>query len=172
MKKKLPIRVVVVLLCAAMLCGVPAHAAETRASERIDLSASTIEKTSSGYLLAYFMVQANDVMDVIGATSVEIQRYSLFNWVTEYTFTSEDIPELLTTMIGGTVLGCAIRRCFRTAHTALWRISTQKTPGGQVRSGCPAVRRPDGSSVLPPASFTWRGAAPAAPPSVKEARIS
>ena len=97
MKKKLPIRVVVVLLCAAMLCGVPAHAAETRASERIDLSASTIEKTSSGYLLAYFMVQANDVMDVIGATSVEIQRYSLFNWVTEYTFTSEDIPELLTT---------------------------------------------------------------------------
>ncbi len=100
MKKKLPVQVVVVLLCAAMLCGIPAHAAETRASERIDLSACTIGKSDSGKLNAYFMVQANGVMDVIGATSVEIQRYSLFNWVTEYTFTSEDIPELLTTNHG------------------------------------------------------------------------
>lgn len=97
MKKKLPIRVVVVLLCAAMLCGIPAHAAETRASERIDISMCTIGKTSDGRLSTYFMVQAPKDMDVIGATSVEIQRYSLFNWVTEYTFTSEDIPELLIT---------------------------------------------------------------------------
>lgn len=97
MKKKLPVRVVLVLLCAAMLCGVPAYAAETRASERIDLSACTIDKTSDGNLSLYFMVQANDLMDVIGATSVEIQRYTFTGWVTEYTFTTNEFPELLRT---------------------------------------------------------------------------
>lgn len=97
MRKKLPIRVITVLLCAAMLWGIPAYAAETRASERIDLSGCTIGKTSDGRLCAYFMVQANDLMDVIGATSVEIQRHNIFGWVTEYTFTSDDYPVLLTT---------------------------------------------------------------------------
>lgn len=100
MKKKLPIRVISVLLCAAMLWGVPAYAAEnaeTRASERIDLSACIIGKTDDGRLCTYFMVRANDLMDVIGATSVEIQRHNIFGWVTEYTFTSDDYPGLLTT---------------------------------------------------------------------------
>lgn len=100
MRKKLPIRVISVLLCAAMLWGVPAYAAEnadTRASERIDLSACIIGKTDDGRLCAYFMVQANDLMDVIGATSVEIQRHNIFGWVTEYTFTSDDYPVLLAT---------------------------------------------------------------------------
>lgn len=97
MRKKLPIRVITVLLCAAMLWGIPAYAAETRASERIDLSGCTIGKASDGRLSAYFMVQANDLMDVIGATSVEIQRHNIFGWVTEYTFTSDDYPVLLTT---------------------------------------------------------------------------
>lgn len=100
MRKKLPIRVIAVLLCAAMLWGIPAYAAEnaeTRASERIDLSGCTIGKTSDGRLSAYFMVQANGLMDVIGATSVEIQRHNIFGWVTEYTFTSDDYPGLMRT---------------------------------------------------------------------------
>lgn len=100
MRKKLPIRVISVLLCAAMLCGVPAYAAENaemRASERIALSACIIGKTDDGRLCAYFMVQGSAVMDVIGATSVEIQRHNIFGWVTEYTFTSDDYPVLLTT---------------------------------------------------------------------------
>lgn len=100
MRKKLPIRVISVLLCAAMLWGIPVYAAEnaeTRASERIALSMCTIGKTSDGRLSAYFMVQATDLMDMIGATSVEIQRHNIFGWVTEYTFTMEDYPALLTT---------------------------------------------------------------------------
>lgn len=100
MRKKLPIRVISMLLCAAMLWGIPAYAAETpetRASERIALSMCTIGKTNDGRLSAYFMVQANDIMDVIGATSVEIQRHNIFGWVTEYTFTSNDYPALLAT---------------------------------------------------------------------------
>lgn len=100
MKKKLPIRVISVLLCAAMLWGIPAYATETaepRASERIALSMCTIGRTDDGRLSAYFMVQASDLMDVIGATSVEIQRYTFTGWVTEFTFTSDDYPALLTT---------------------------------------------------------------------------
>lgn len=100
MRKKLPIRAITVLLCAAMLWGIPAYAAEnaeTRASERIALSGCTIGKTSDGRLCAYFMVQANGLMDVIGATSVEIQRHNIFGWVTEYTITSDAYPALLRT---------------------------------------------------------------------------
>lgn len=100
MRRKLPIRVISVLLCAAMLWGIPAYAAENaemRASERIVLSTCIIGKTDDGRLCAYFMVRANDLMDVIGATSVEIQRHNIFGWVTEYTFTSDDYPVLLTT---------------------------------------------------------------------------
>lgn len=97
MKKKLPIRIVLVLLCAVILCGIPAYAAETRASDRIALSMSTLDKTSDGDLIAYFMVQAPEEMDVIGATSVEIQRYTFTGWVREYTFTSKEVPELLAT---------------------------------------------------------------------------
>lgn len=97
MKKKLPIRVLLILLCGAMLCGIPAYAVETRGSDRIDLSASTIGKTDDGRLSAYFMVRANDVMDVIGADSIEIQRHTIFGWVTEDTFTKEEFPELMTT---------------------------------------------------------------------------
>lgn len=97
MKKKLPVRVISMLLCVAMLCGIPAYAAETRASERIDISMCTIGKTDDGRLSAYFMVQATGIMNVIGATSVEIQRQTLFGWVREFTFTSDDYPALLAT---------------------------------------------------------------------------
>lgn len=97
MKRKKLIRAFLILLCAALLCSIPAYAVEARASERIDLSASTIGKTASGDLSAYFMVRATEKMDVIGATSVEIQRYTFTGWVTEYTFTSEKIPALLKT---------------------------------------------------------------------------
>lgn len=97
MKKKQAIRVLLMLLCVTMLCGTPAYALETRASERIDISLSTIGKSSSGALSAYFMVGATGKMDVIGATSVEIQRRTITGWVTEYTFTSEEFPTLMTT---------------------------------------------------------------------------
>lgn len=97
MKKRYPIRILLILLCAVMLCSIPVYAAETRASERIALSLSTIGKGSNGELSAYFMVRATGKMDVIGATSVEIQRRTITGWVTEYTFTYEEFPTLLTT---------------------------------------------------------------------------
>lgn len=97
MTKKKFIRALMILLCTMMLCSIPAYAAETRASERIMLSTTTIGKTENGDLSAYFMVQGTGEMDVIGATSLEIQRKTITGWVREYTFTSDKTPELLAT---------------------------------------------------------------------------
>ena len=94
MKKKWPIRVLLVLLCMTMLCSIPAYAAETRASDRIYHSAVSLSKKSNGDLSVYFSVQGTGKMDAIGASSVEIQRNTILGWVPEYTFTPSNAPEI------------------------------------------------------------------------------
>lgn len=42
MKKKWPVRTLLVLLCMVMLCNIPAYAAEARASDRIYHSAVSL----------------------------------------------------------------------------------------------------------------------------------
>ena len=86
MKKKWPIHILPMFLCLVMLFSIPAYAAETRASDRIVRSTVTLSKKSNGDLSIYFSVQANDIMEKIGATSVAIQRSSGNGWTTEYTF--------------------------------------------------------------------------------------
>lgn len=95
MKKKWPIHILSVLLCMAMLCGIPAHAAETRASDRISRTATTLSKASNGNLSIFFSVQATGIMEKIGASSVAIQRSSGSGWTTEYTFNTSNTPTLL-----------------------------------------------------------------------------
>lgn len=94
MKKKWPVRALLVLLCIVMLCSVPAYAMEARASDRIYLSAASLSKKSDGDLSIYFSVQGTGKMDVIGASSVAIQRNTITGWVTEYTFTSSNAPTI------------------------------------------------------------------------------
>ncbi|MDE6259294.1 MAG: hypothetical protein K2M42_00260 [Oscillospiraceae bacterium] len=95
MKKKWPIHIMPMLLCLVMLFNIPAYAAETRASDRIVRSTVTLSKKSNGDLSIYFSVQANDIMEKIGATSVAIQRSSGNGWTTEYTFNTSNTPALL-----------------------------------------------------------------------------
>lgn len=95
MKKKWPLYIFPMLLCVVMLCSIPAHAMETRASTRIAHSTATLTKKSNGDLSIYFSVQANDIMEKIGATSVAIQRSSGNGWTTEYTFNTSNTPTLL-----------------------------------------------------------------------------
>lgn len=85
------------LLCFIMLCSTSAYAAETRASERIDRSSVTLSKKSNGDLSISFSVRATGKMDVIGASSVKVQRNTFTGWVTEYTFTPDNAPEIQTT---------------------------------------------------------------------------
>lgn len=94
MKKKWPFRALLVLLCMVMLCSIPAYAAEVRASDKIDLASVTLGRKSNGDLSIYFSVQGAGKMDVIGASSVEVQRNTIFGWVTEYTFTPSNAPEI------------------------------------------------------------------------------
>lgn len=82
------------LLCVVMLGSIPAHAVEARADDRIMSSTATLSKKSNGDLSIYFSVQGTGKMNVIGASSVEIQRNSIFGWVTEYTFTPSNAPEI------------------------------------------------------------------------------
>ena len=95
MKKNWPIQILSVLLCVVMLCSIPAHAVETRASDRIYHSTATLAKASNGDLSVFFSVQATGFMEKVGATSVAIQRSSGSGWVTEYTFNTSNTPTLL-----------------------------------------------------------------------------
>ncbi len=94
MKRRWPIHILSVLLCVVMLGSIPAYAVETRADDRIMSSTATLSKKSNGDLSIYFSVQGTGKMDVIGASSVEVQRSTIFGWVTEYTFTTDKAPEI------------------------------------------------------------------------------
>lgn len=94
MKKRWLGHILPILLCAVMLCSIPAYAMEARASSRIAYSAASLSKKSNGDFSIYFSVQGVGKMDVIGASSVEVQRNTLFGWVTEYTFTTSNTPEI------------------------------------------------------------------------------
>ena len=72
MKKKWSVHILPMLLCMVMLCSIPAHAMEARASTRIAHSTVTLSKKSNGDFSIYFSVQGAGKMDVIGATSVEV----------------------------------------------------------------------------------------------------
>ena len=47
MKGKWPVRALLVLLCIAMLCNIPAYAAEARADDRIYHNATSLSKKSN-----------------------------------------------------------------------------------------------------------------------------
>lgn len=95
--RKQCLKIVSFLLCLVILCSIPVHALEPYASSQISGHSATLAKGSDGYLYVPFTIRTNRVMNILGASSVVIQRYSLFQWVNEYTFTPEDTPELLTT---------------------------------------------------------------------------
>lgn len=90
MKKKWSVHILPILLCVVMLCSIPAYAMEARASSRIAYTAASLSKKSDGDLSIYFSVQGAGRMDVIGASSVEVQRSTITGWVTEYTFTASN----------------------------------------------------------------------------------
>lgn len=94
MKKKWSVHIFIMLLCVVVLCSIPAHAMEARASTRIAHSTVTLSKKSDGDFSIFFSVQGVGKMDIIGATSVEVQRNTITGWVTEYTFTPSNAPTI------------------------------------------------------------------------------
>ena len=51
---------------------------------------------SDGDLNIFFSITASSTMDVIGASRIDVQRYSGSRWVTECAITVEDEPEMQT----------------------------------------------------------------------------
>lgn len=100
--RKRYLKMAVVLLCLFMLCSIftNTYALEPYASSQITLHSATLDKGTDGYLYVTFTISTNKIMNVIGASSVVIQRYSLFQWVNEHTITPDDMPELLDTNTG------------------------------------------------------------------------
>lgn len=91
------LKVVSFLLCFALICSIPAYAAEPRASELIVLTSATLSRVSDGQLyIIYFLIRATANMDALGASSVVVQRLSGSTWVPEYTFLVGNNPELQT----------------------------------------------------------------------------
>ena len=101
--RKRYLKITVALLCLFMLFSIPVHASapsEPYASSQITLHSATLDKGTDGYLYVMFTIHTNRIMNTIGASSVVIQRYSLFQWVNEHTITPDDMPELLETNDG------------------------------------------------------------------------
>lgn len=71
-----------------------AFAAENRNSERFMEYSAKIRVESNGDLDIYFSVSASSKMDVLGASKIAVQRYNGSKWVTEYTYTPKNTPEL------------------------------------------------------------------------------
>ena len=94
MRKKWPVCALLMVLCMVMLCRIPAYAAEARASDRIYHSTATLSKASNGDRSICFSVRGTRKMNVIGASSVAIQRSTITGWVTEYTFTPSNAPTI------------------------------------------------------------------------------
>lgn len=90
------LRITALLLCLTMFLSVPAQAAEPYGSAQIAVHSAQLVKSSDGYLNVVFSITTNRVMNTLGASSVEIQRYVNSKWVTEYTFTVENTPLLQT----------------------------------------------------------------------------
>lgn len=94
MRKKVTCGVLSALLL--MLVSTTAFALDTRASSRIMSYSAESRVGSDGDLNIFFSITASSTMEIIGASRIDVQRYSGSRWVTECTITVEDEPEMQT----------------------------------------------------------------------------
>ena len=101
-------RSICVLLVVVMVFAIPTFATETvapRASNFFMCNSVYICNVSGNSFEAWFDVTGLDIMDVIGAKTMKIQRSADGeNWTTVKTYTMEDYPDLVdyNTIVHGT----------------------------------------------------------------------
>ncbi|MCI9213854.1 MAG: hypothetical protein HFF75_01135 [Oscillospiraceae bacterium] len=93
---KKTVRGISLLFAILMIMSTSTFAMDTRASSRIAASSARVKMGIDSNLWVYFSVNAVSIMDDIGASKITIQRYSGSRWITESTFTPEDVPEMQT----------------------------------------------------------------------------
>ncbi len=95
-KRSLTVKIIAMLLIAAMLCPLQAFAVESRASHYLNAYSAYTYSAGWGKMQVWFEVDGNDYMDEIGA--LEIQLYeskdnSTWTWVK--TFEHQDYSGML-----------------------------------------------------------------------------
>lgn len=94
--KKSCVVLLLMVLCLVSAVGVQGHAVQPRASEQIINYNATLSRSGSGRLHVGFMIQCTAKMDVLGTTSIVVQRFNGTNWVSEYTFNIKEYPGMQT----------------------------------------------------------------------------
>ena len=94
-------RILSILLCLALLCAIPAYAAEagTNGSAQISYHQTDLAKGTDGVLYILTSVTTNRLMNKLGTTSVELQQLFGTRWVTIATYTPEQFPQLMSTNV-------------------------------------------------------------------------
>lgn len=95
MLKKLS-ALLMMLLCFTTLFSISAYAADMRASEQIKTATASLSMDRNGEFEIKLDILAYDTVDILGASTVIMQRKSGSKWISEYTFTLNNTPELQT----------------------------------------------------------------------------
>ena len=91
------VRILSILLCLAVLCAVPTHASDVEpcGSAQIAAHQTSLRKGTDGVLYILTSVTTNRLMNTLGTTSVELQKFIDSDWVTIYTYLPSKFPEML-----------------------------------------------------------------------------
>ncbi len=87
MKQKISI-ILAIIMCLPFFCGAKANAVEPRGSTLVQWYSADVERTDTGDLSIFFSIVATDFIDILGVSSIDVERKDGNNWVTEYTFTT------------------------------------------------------------------------------------
>lgn len=96
LQKKL-VRNIALFLTLTLVLSVTVFATDVRASERFKTYTADLFAGNDGNIYVLFSVTTSRTMDVIGTSSITIQRYDNAQWVTESTLTVKDEPLMQTT---------------------------------------------------------------------------
>lgn len=83
-------------MAVIIVIGSTSPVASARADDRFVSYSATLKTTGNGDLCVFYRVIARAAMDTIGVSSINIQRHNGSRWVTEETYTSTDMPDLLS----------------------------------------------------------------------------
>lgn len=89
-------RMLALLMAVLLLSAVimPGYSMQSRANTQIATTNATILKKSNGELDILFSLRCQSSMDVLGVTSIVVQRFNGTSWVSEYTFNIREYPKM------------------------------------------------------------------------------
>ena len=92
-------RILILILAIGILfqCSFYSDALQPRASDQIVYYNTAMEPSGNGNLDISFSIRCTCTMDVLGATSIVVQRYTGTSWLSEFTYNIRDYPTMQTT---------------------------------------------------------------------------